>query len=81
MSPSALPAFVDQVPDYSVRNGQMHIGMGGLGLVMPINVFLTGCQLGKAAIAEWERSHRDAEVIRFEPQTKFERVYRPKNAS
>lgn len=50
-----LPLFVDEVPDYVVRDGRMHITMGNLGLAMPVHVFLDGCELGKAAIVDWQR--------------------------
>lgn len=55
MSVATLPAFVDQVPDYDVRSGRMHIKMGGFELVMPVEVFEQGCHIGGAAVAKWRR--------------------------
>lgn len=48
-----LPAFVDKVPAYEVRKGQMHITMGTFRLVMPVDVFEEGCRDGSAVIAKW----------------------------
>lgn len=53
MVPKALPVFMESVPEYEVRHGQMHITMGGLVLVMPVSVFLAGMAAGEAAIAKW----------------------------
>lgn len=50
-----LPLFMDEVPDYEVRDGRMYISIGGMVLTMPIHVFLDGCELGKAAIVAWHR--------------------------
>jgi hypothetical protein len=49
----ALPAFVDEVPDYEVRDGRMRISMGDFALIMPVHVFVEGCLRGKAAVAKW----------------------------
>lgn len=50
-----LPSFIDEVPDYFVKNGRMYICMGDFCLAMPIHIFLDGCELGKAAIIDWQR--------------------------
>lgn len=50
-----MPLFMEEVPDYEVREGRMYIIMGDLALAMPIHVFLDGCELGKAAIVDWQR--------------------------
>jgi hypothetical protein len=51
----SLPFFMEEVPDYEVRDGRMHICMGDMVIAMPIHVFLDGCELGKAAIVAWHR--------------------------
>lgn len=73
-----LPAFVSSVPEYEVIDGQMHIAMGPMALVMPIDVFMSGCRLGEAAIAKWHRTICEAEVIPFPREKRFERVYDPR---
>lgn len=79
MPTRGLPAFLEDIPEYEVRAGRMHILMGGLDIVMPIDVFLAGCRRGEAAIASWHKDHAGtAEIIHFHPQTKFERVYDPR---
>lgn len=50
-----LPGFVDEIPEYRVHEGRMHINMAGHELVMPVHVFLKGCERGKAAIVDWQR--------------------------
>lgn len=66
---SPLPAFIDEAPDYEVRNGRMHITMGDLGLVMPVHIFLDGCELGKAAILDWQRRQCGIDtVVQFPPR-------------
>lgn len=60
-----LPLWMGEVPNYDIINGNMHISMGEFVVAMPINVFLVGCVRGKNAIVQWERSHKDAEVVRF----------------
>lgn len=51
----ALPSYVEQLPEYEVRNGQLHICIGPICLVMPFHVYLDSCEQGKAAIADWHR--------------------------
>jgi hypothetical protein len=59
-----LPCFLGEVPDYEIVKGQMHIRSGGFALVMPIHVFLAGCQRGKQAIKQWQSERgKDAVVI------------------
>lgn len=53
MLAARLPVFMDRVPEYEVRHGQMCITMGELELVMPVSVFLDGMAKGEAAIAKW----------------------------
>lgn len=60
-----LPAFMEVVPEYEVRDGRMHIKSGELELVMSIKVFLMGCARGRTAIDGWQREKR-GEVIRLE---------------
>lgn len=74
---SNLPVFMDVVPDYEVRRGQMHITMGALELVMPVSVFLDGMARGEAAIAKWQlrqlarnEARASAEVIPIERRSK-----------
>lgn len=50
---TGLPAFVDEVPDYIVRDGRMYICMGDFCLAMPIHIFQEGSLRGEAAIAKW----------------------------
>lgn len=65
MPAKGLPAFIEDVPEYTVRDGRMHISVGGdFEIVMPINVFLQGCALGTRAVKEWHRG-RKSEVIAF----------------
>lgn len=48
-----LPAYCDEVPEYSVKDGQIFINLGGLELVMPVHVFMEGVARAEAAIAKW----------------------------
>lgn len=62
---NGLPAFVDEVPEYSCKDGRIYICLGGgMCLAMPINIFLKGCARGTRAIKEWQRGER-GEVIPF----------------
>lgn len=54
-----LPAFVDEVPHYEVRNGRMYVSMGDFCLAMPIHVFLAGAAAGREAIRKWQQHARD----------------------
>jgi len=66
---AALPVYMDSVPEYEVRGGQMHITMGGMVLVMPVHVFLEGMAKGEAAIAKWhlrELAARQDNVVSLE---------------
>lgn len=58
-----LPCFMGRVPDYEVVNGQMLITLDGFKLIMPIHVFLAGCEQGKRAIKSWQANRKDAVVI------------------
>ncbi len=60
-----LPCFAEECPTYEVRDGRMHISLGGdMCLAMPIHVFLKGCHLGKLAISDWQASRgSDAERV------------------
>lgn len=64
MPSCGLPAFVDEVPEYLVKDGRMYITMGDFCLAMPINVFLQGCARGQVAIRIWQ-SERCGEVLDF----------------
>ena len=69
MSARSLPVFMESVPEYEVRHGQMHITMGALDLVMPVSVFLEGMAKGEAAIAKWhlrELRTRENNVVSLE---------------
>lgn len=67
---------MEDVPEYEVRNGQMHIVLGTFEVVMPVNVFLVGCAKGTAAIKTWQRNlHATAKVIPVDFDSKFKRVY------
>jgi hypothetical protein len=49
-----VPAtFVDEVPEYEVRDGQMHISMAGTKLVMPVHVFRAGMAKANRALDDW----------------------------
>jgi hypothetical protein len=65
--PNGLPVFLEDVPDYSVRDGRMCIAMGTFKILMPLHVFLDGCELGKAAIVDWQRQQCgiDRKVVPF----------------
>lgn len=67
---STLPAFIEEAPDYEVRNGRMHVSIGDLRFVMPIHVYLDGCELGKAAVVDWQRRQCgiDNNVVLFLPR-------------
>lgn len=58
-----LPCYMGEVPDYEVVKGQMHISVDGLTLVMPLHVFLAGCERGKRAIKRYQAERTDAVVI------------------
>lgn len=62
-----LPAFIDTVPDYEVRRGQMHITMGEFELVMPVSIYLEGMVRGEAAVAKWQlrELRREGNVVQI----------------
>jgi hypothetical protein len=60
-----LPLFMEEVPEYTVKDGRMCIAIGDLCLTMPIRVFEIGCIRGQAAIRTWQSSHGSAEIIPF----------------
>jgi hypothetical protein len=41
----------------------MHIIMGDFRLVMPVDIFMLGCQRGTDAVVRWQKKHRDADII------------------
>lgn len=65
MGGNALPAFMDEVPEYTVKDGRMYICMGDFCLCMPIRVFEIGCIRGQEAIRTWQRHCRSGEVVQF----------------
>jgi hypothetical protein len=71
MGGNALPAFMDEVPEYTVKDGRMYICMGDFCLCMPLHVFLDGCELGKAAIVDWQRRQCrvDGNIAFLNPRT------------
>lgn len=62
--PNSLPIFLDEVPEYEVRDGRMYITMGTFCLAMPVHIYLKGAARGSRAIREWQRGER-GEVIPF----------------
>jgi hypothetical protein len=65
-----LPAFIGDVPEYSVRDGRLYICLEGACFVMPIGIYLDSCERGKAAIVEWQRSQCGISnnVVAFTPR-------------
>ena len=59
-----LPAFVEEVPHYEVRCGQMYISMGDFSLAMPLRIFYIGQRRADEAIAKWRLEHR-GEVVQL----------------
>jgi hypothetical protein len=52
--PRSVPAsFVDDIPEYEVRDGQMHICMAGARLVMPVHVFRAGMARANRVLDAW----------------------------
>lgn len=64
---NTLPVYMGDVPDYEVRNGQMHVIVGNsFEIVMPLAVFLMGSAKAHAAVAHWERRHQEpCQVLPF----------------
>ena len=60
-----LPAFVDEVPDYAVKDGRMYISMGDFSLTMSIRVFEIGCIRGQEAIRTWQTHNSTGQVIQL----------------
>jgi hypothetical protein len=61
-----LATFVEDTPEFSVRDGHIHVAMGALRIVMPVHVFMDGSLRGEAAIAQWhldEMERRENNVI------------------
>lgn len=54
MGASCLPAFLDETPDYEVRDGRMYITMRDFCLAMPLDIYLKGAARGEAAVAKWQ---------------------------
>jgi hypothetical protein len=65
MGGTALPAFMDEVPEYTVKDGRIYICMGDFCLCMPIRVFEIGCIRGRDAIRTWQ-TQRSGDVIPFQ---------------
>jgi hypothetical protein len=63
--PGSPCQFIDQVPEYTARDGRIYIRMGEHCLAMPINVFEIGCARGKAAIAVWRSEMPAGQVVPF----------------
>ena len=61
-----MPVFIENPAIYEVREGRMHIESDDLSLVVPIHVFIAGCERGKRAIAEWQRKQL-GDVVQFRP--------------
>lgn len=52
----SLPSFIEEVPSYRVDDaGRMHVEIGEISYVIPVNIWLDCCEAGKAAIVEWQR--------------------------
>lgn len=62
--PTSLPVFLDEVPDYVVRDGRMYITMGTFCLAMPIHVYLKGSARGSRAVREWN-TRKTGEIVTF----------------
>jgi len=62
--PTSLPVFLDEVPEYQIRDGRMYITMGTFCLAMPIHVYLKGAARGSRAVREWH-SRRAGEIVTF----------------
>jgi hypothetical protein len=46
-------SFIDEVPEYEIRDGHMHISMAGTRLVMPVHVFRAGMAKANRALDDW----------------------------
>lgn len=60
---TTLPVYMGDVPDYEVRNGQMHVILAGFELVMPLSVFLMGKAKSEIAITKWRAEQRPTACV------------------
>ena len=63
-----LPIFMEEVPDYEVRDGHMHIIWRELEIVLPVCVMLAGIAGARQAIERWQQSHQ-GQIVRFPEPT------------
>jgi hypothetical protein len=57
-----LPAFVDDVPEYEIRDGRMYICMRGMCLAMPVHVFTAGMARANRELDAWFEQQRGTVV-------------------
>lgn len=55
---------MEDVPDYRIKRGQMHIIWPELEIVLPVHTMLAGMAGAKQEIDEWQRSD-SARVLEF----------------
>jgi hypothetical protein len=61
-----FPIFMEGVPEYSIRDENMHIVWPTLEIVLPVETMLNGMASAKAEIAKWVLSRTDrGEVVQF----------------
>lgn len=66
---SSPASFIDEVPDYEIKNGHMHIRMGQAVLVMPVSVFRAGMAKANRVLDEWfERQQPPVVPIKASPR-------------
>lgn len=66
---SSPASFVDEVPNYEIKNGHMHISMAGTVLVMPVSVFRQGMARANRVLDEWfERQQPPVVPIKASPR-------------
>jgi hypothetical protein len=58
------PIFMEEVPDYKIRGGLMHIIWPDLEIVLPVSVMVKGMGSARRVLDQW-REGQDASVVDF----------------
>jgi hypothetical protein len=58
-----LPAWVEEVPDITIKDGVFHVALGDNGLRIPPVVFKRMHRRADAAIALWDATHGGVVVL------------------
>jgi hypothetical protein len=60
-----MPVFMGDVPEYKIRNDNMHITFREIEIVLPVHIMLAAMGRARREVEEWQR--RTATVVSLHP--------------